>query len=122
MVTFFSGLFVSHNFIYLFIFGCAESSLLHAGFSLLGGNGGYSLVAVCRLLIAVASLVEEGGLQGMQASVAVARGFNSCGSRALKQGSFCGDLSRPGIKVVSPTLAGGFFTTELPGKPKVGHF
>ena len=96
--------------------------MLHAGYYPLEGNEGYSLVAVCRLLIAVASLVEEDGLQGMQASVAVARGFNSCGSRALKQGSFCGDLSRPGIKVVSPTLAGGFFTTELPGKPKVGHF
>ena len=28
-----------------------------------------------------------------------------------------GDLSDPGIKPVSPALAGGFFTTEPPGKP-----
>ena len=28
-----------------------------------------------------------------------------------------GDLSDPGIKPISPALAGGFFTTEPPGKP-----
>ena len=28
-----------------------------------------------------------------------------------------GDLSDPGIEPASPTLAGGFFTTEPPGKP-----
>ena len=28
-----------------------------------------------------------------------------------------GDLFNPGIKPVSPVLAGGFFTTEPPGKP-----
>ena len=28
-----------------------------------------------------------------------------------------GDLSDPGIKVTSPALAGGFFTTETPGNP-----
>ena len=30
-----------------------------------------------------------------------------------------GDLPNPGIKPVSPTLAGEFFTTEPPGKPKL---
>ena len=29
-----------------------------------------------------------------------------------------GDLPNPGIKPASPALAGGFFTTEPPGKPK----
>ena len=29
-----------------------------------------------------------------------------------------GDLPDPGIEPVSPVLTGGFFTTELPGKPK----
>ena len=29
-----------------------------------------------------------------------------------------GDLPDPGIKPASPALAGGFFTTEPPGKPK----
>ena len=28
-----------------------------------------------------------------------------------------GDLSGPGIEPVSPAIAGGFFTTEPPGKP-----
>ena len=28
-----------------------------------------------------------------------------------------GDLPDPGIEPTSPTLAGGFFTNELPGKP-----
>ena len=31
-----------------------------------------------------------------------------------------GDLPDPGIEGTSPVLAGGFFTTEPPGKPKVG--
>ena len=30
-----------------------------------------------------------------------------------------GDLLDPGTEPVSPALAGGFFTTELPGKPRV---
>ena len=30
-----------------------------------------------------------------------------------------GHLPDPGIKPVSPALAGGFFTTEPPGKPIV---
>ena len=29
-----------------------------------------------------------------------------------------GDLPDPGIKPTSPTLAGGFFTTEPPGDPR----
>ena len=28
------------------------------------------------------------------------------------------DLSNPGMEPVSSTLTGGFFTTELPGKPR----
>ena len=31
-----------------------------------------------------------------------------------------GDLPDPGIEPVSPALAGGFFTTEPPGKPHKG--
>ena len=33
-----------------------------------------------------------------------------------------GDLPNPGIKPVSPALAGGFFTTEPPEKPLLSHF
>ena len=48
-------------FIYLFIFGCIVSSLLHAGFSC--SERGLLFVALHGLLIAVASLVAEHGLQ-----------------------------------------------------------
>ena len=55
-------------------------------------------------------------------------GFSSCGSRALGHRlSNCGkrayllcsmwDLPGPGLKPVSPALAGGFLTTVPPGKP-----
>ena len=50
------------NFIYLCmyicIFACVGSSLLH-GLSLVSESGDYSLVAVCGLLMAVASLNVE---------------------------------------------------------------
>ena len=48
--------------------------------SLVAVSGGYS-VAVCRLLIAVASLVVE---LGTRALVVVARGLSSRGLRALE--------------------------------------
>ena len=35
--------------------------------------------------------------------------------------SSLGDLPDPGIKPASPALAGGFFTTEPPGKPECGN-
>ena len=40
------------------------------GLSLVAAGGGYSLVAVCRLLLAMASLVYEHRLKGAWASVA----------------------------------------------------
>ena len=55
-----------------------------AGFSLVAASRGYSLVTVHKLLIVVASLVVEPGLQGVQTSVAVARGLCSCSSQALE--------------------------------------
>ena len=65
---------------------------------------------------------------GAQASVVVAHGLSSCGSRALERRlSSCGaralllrgmwDLPGPGLEPVSPALAGGFLTTVPPGKP-----
>ena len=53
---------------------------------------GLLFVVVRGLLIAVASLVAEHGLDlGVQASVVVARGLSSCGSRALEHRlSSCG--------------------------------
>ena len=49
------------SFIYLFIFGCIGSSLLSAAFSSCGERG-LLFVAVCAVLIAVASLAAEHGL------------------------------------------------------------
>lgn len=55
--------------------------LLH-GLSLAVVSGDYSLVAVCGLLVAAASLVVECRLSGARASVAAAPGLGSCGSWA----------------------------------------
>ena len=71
--------FLIHLFIYLFIFGCNGSlSLgLHCcvrAFSSCGERG-LLFVAVRGLLIVVASLVEEHGVQGVRASVVVAHGL-----------------------------------------------
>ena len=80
------------------------------------------------LLTAVAAFVAEHRLQGTRASVAVAHGLNSCNSPArehrlsswgtwaqLLHGMW--DLQTPGIELVSPPLAGTFFTTEPLEKP-----
>ena len=94
----FHGIF----FNFLFIFSCAGSSLLRASFFSCGEReatphcggwashcGGFSCCRAQAL--------------GRQASVAVAYGL-SCSSTL-------GNLPGPGIKPVSPTLAGGFLTT-----------
>ena len=54
---FFNQLKLFKNFMYLFLSALG----LHCctGFSLLEASGGYSLVVVCRLLIAVASSVAN---------------------------------------------------------------
>ena len=68
----------------------------------------------------------------MRASVVVACGLGSCVSSALEQSlSSCGvqtglllgmwDLPGLGVEPLSPTLAGGFFTTKPPGKP-LAHY
>ena len=65
---------------------------------------------------------------GAQALVAAAHGLSSCSFQALEHrfsggGSWvyllCSmwDLSESWIEPVSPALADGFFTIELPGKP-----
>ena len=99
-------------FIYLFLAALGLRSCVRAFSSC--GERGLLFVAVHGLLIAVASLV-------------VARGLSSCGSRALEcRLSSCGardqllcsmwDLPGPGLEPVSPALAGGFLTTAPPGK------
>ena len=73
----------------------------------------------------VASLVAEHRALGARASVVVAHRLSSCGSQALECSS-CDtwalllrgmwDLPGPGLKSMSPALAGGFLTTVPPGK------
>ena len=50
--------------------------------SLAVGSRGYSLAAVCGLLIAVTSLVAKQGLSVVWTSVVAARGLSSCSSRS----------------------------------------
>ena len=63
-------------FVFLFIFGCVESSLLGGLFSTYG-EWGATLAAECGLPIVVASLAVERRLQGEQASVAAVPRFRS---------------------------------------------
>ena len=68
-------------------------------------------IAVRGPLTIAASLVAEHRLQTRRPS--------SCGSRAqLLRGMW--DLPRPGLKPMSPALAGRFSTTAPPGKPSYG--
>ena len=100
--------------LYLFIFGCARSSLPLRLFS------SCSLVAVCGLLICSGFSCGAWALEWV--------GFSSCGSWAPEHKlNSCGarswlplgmlDLPGPKIEPVSPELAGGFSTTEPLGKP-----
>ena len=71
-------------------------------------SGGYALGAVHRLLITVATLVAEHGLQSTQSSV-VAVYRLSC---LLT----CGIFLDQGLNPASLALAGGFLTTGPPGR------
>ena len=94
------------------------------GFSLVAESRGYSLVAVGRLLIAVASLAAEHGWALGHI------GFSSCSSRTLELRlrraayglSYVWDLPGPGIEPASPELAGGYFTTKPPRKSRSSTF
>ena len=121
-----SNLFFFFN---LFIFVCVGSSLLHAGFSLVVASGGLLFAALRGPLMALASLAAGHGLQAGSRRA----GFSSCGSRALERRlSSCGariqllrgmrDPPGPGLKPVSPALAGGLPTTVPPGKPRSNLF
>ena len=72
------------------------------------GKRGPLFIAVHGPLTIATSLVAEHRLQTLKLS--------SCGSQAQP---LCGmwDLPRPGLKPVSPALAGRFSTTAPPGKP-----
>ena len=91
-------------FIYSFIFGCGGSLLL-CRFS--SSCGKQQLLSNCG---ARASHCD--GLPCCWARALGHVGFSSCGS-----GTWLFHGMWSGIKPMSPALAGGFFTTEPPGKP-----
>ena len=112
-------------FIYLFIYGCVGSSLLCTGFLLVAVSRGYSLLWCTGFALQWLLLLWSMGSRRT--------GFSSCGSRAQEcRLSSCDaraqllrglwDLPRPGLKPVSPALAGGFLTTAPPGKSPIWHF
>ena len=81
-------------------------------------------------LLCTASVVAEHRFQGSKSAVVAVCKLNSCCFWALEHRlNSCDswaqlfhsmwDLPRPGIKPMSPALAGGFFTTEPPGKPQM---
>ena len=93
---------------------------------------GLLFVAAHGLLIAVASLVAEHGVEGAQTSVVTAHECSSV-TWALEHGlsssaslaqlpSDLQDLPGPGIEPGSPALAGGSLTAGPPGRPKVITF
>ena len=96
------------------------------GLSLVAASGGYSSLQCVGF--SLRWLLFRGALVlGVQASVVVAHRLSSCGSRALecrlsscgtRASSLCGtwDLPGPGLKPVSPALAGRFSTTAPPGE------
>jgi len=96
-------------------------------FPLVSASGGYSLVAVCGLLIVLASLVAEAqtlGPSGFSSrstwaqwlrSQDLERGLSSCSAGAQLLHSMW-DPPLWGIEPMSPALAGGIFTNEPPGK------
>ena len=83
--------FLINLFIYLFIFGCVGSSLLHVGSSLVAASGGYSSLRCTGLSLWWLLLLRSTGALGVWASVAVACRLSSCGSWALEHRlSSCG--------------------------------
>ena len=69
--------------LFLFIFSC-EGLRFSAGFSLVVASGDYFLGVVHGLLIVVASLIAERGLNSTQASVVVSPGLQSKGSGVVE--------------------------------------
>ena len=104
-----SFFFFFNLFIYLFIFGCVGSSSLCEGFLQLRRAG--------ATLHRGARASHYRGLSCWEHRLQTHR-LSSCGSRAqLLRGMW--DPPRPGLKPVSPALAGRFSTTAPPGKPNL---
>ena len=98
--------FLKKLFVYLFIFGCTESSLLCVGFLLLWRVG-------ATLCCDVWASHSRGFL--LQSTGARCSGYSSCGLWAsLLHGMW--NLPGPGIEPMSPALAGELPSTIPSGK------
>ena len=98
-------------FMYYF---CLHWVLITApGLSPVAESRGSSLVVVRGLLVAVASLTVEKGSRHTGFSRSVWAHKLWCTNLGALRHS-----PRPGIKLVSPALAGGFFTIEPLGSPR----
>ena len=97
------------------------------------GERGYSSSLRCAGFSLQWLLLLQSTGPGHAGSVVVVSGLSSCGSRALGYRlSSCGawayllhevwDPLGPGIKLVSPALAGRFLTTAPPGKSPLAIF
>ena len=108
------------NLFNLFIFVWVGSLLLHTGFLQLRRAGATLHCGVQPSHCGGFSCCRARAL-GTWASVVVARGLGSCGSRAqLLRGMWY--LPGPGLEPVSPALAGIFLTTVPPGTPYTPQF
>ena len=106
--------------LHLIVFFTLLDLLCYTGVCVAGGKQGLLFVAVSRLLTAVASYCREqvlghAGFSSCGSQAAEYR-LNSCDARAQLLHSMW-DLPRPGTELMSPALAGTFFTTEPPEKP-----
>ena len=118
-----------HNLLFIYLFVCFWLCWVFTAaqeLSLVVASMGYSSLRSRASHCSGFSCCRAQALSA-QASLVVARGFSSCGSRALECSlSSCDsqvqllcsmwDLPGPGIKPMSPALAGGFLTTASPGK------
>ena len=135
------SLFLFFEIFFFLIYSCLRWVFVAAcGLSPVVASGGYSSLRCVGFSLQWLLLLQSMGSPGTRASVVAARGlsscdawalgsvgFNSCGSRALERRlSSCGtrayllrsmwDLPGPGIKPVSPALAGVFLTIAPPRK------
>lgn len=106
-------------FIYFYFWLCWVFITVHR-LSLVVASRNYTLVVVCRLLLAMTSLVAIDRLCGSWASAVALHSLQSIGSVAvalrLVVYSMWG-FPRPRIKPDSLALRGRFLTTGLPGEP-----
>ena len=117
VLFFFNTLFI--YFIYLFMTVLGLSFCVRAFSSC--GKWGPLFIAVRGPLFIVGSGPFTIAAPPVAGHRLQTRRLSSCGSRAqLRRGMW--DLPRPGLKPVSPALAGRFSTTAPSGKPKLSLF